>query len=552
MQYSIRHHLLFVATLLLTGACSSDDGGVPDPQIPENIVDRVSQYEARPFDGEKRADVFYEIYVRSFADSDGDGIGDLNGVTAKLDYLDDLGVAGIWLMPIYACNSEHGYDVVDYKAVNPDYGSLADLEKLVAEAHKRKIRVILDFVPNHTSDKCPWFIEACRSTTSEHRDFYHFSTTSAAGWYAVPSGTTDCFYQGAFDRSMPDLNYGPAASCERSEAFKALTDAAKFWVDKGVDGFRLDAVKHIYDSETSNENPTWLNKFYTDVNAWFQGRSALGFKDIYMVGECWMATEQMAPYYKGLPALFDFTAWESRLLYAIRNSHAKWFPKDMIAERKVFAAQRADFIQATKLSNHDEVRARTAVGGSYALSLERCKMAAAVLLTSSGSPYIYYGEELGMFGDKNDKGGDRNVREPMLWKPKAEDTERPTWIASTLNTDIGIGSVAKQAGDAGSLYNVYRKFLRLRNTYPALAEGDIELPEWFDDSDADKQVMAFYRIEGSEKLLVVHNVSDTQSVYTFECAIDRPVADMNGVTISSKGNMHTLAMPAYSTIVIQL
>ena len=225
----------------------------------------------------------------------------------------------------------------------------------------------------------------------------------------------------------------------------------------------------------------------------------------------------------------------------------------MIAERKTFAAQRADFIQATKLSNHDENRARTDVGGTHALSLERCKIAAAVLLTSVGSPYIYYGEELGMFGDKTDKGGDRNVREPMLWKPKTEDTERTTWIASTLNTDIGIGSVAKQAADAGSLYNVYRKFLRLRNTYPALATGKIELPEWFDDTSAtDKQVMAFYRTAGSEKLLVLHNVSETATTYTFTAAIDRPVADMNGVKIASQGDTHTLRMPPYSSIVIQL
>lgn len=542
------------ALSLLFAACSSENDAPfypgPDPEG-KDVVDLVSQYEARPFDGEKRADVFYEIFVRSFADSDGDGIGDLNGVTAKLDYLDDLGVAGIWLLPIYVAGSEHGYDVIDYKDVQPEYGTMADFENLVAEAHKRHIRVILDFVPNHTSHYCPWFIEACKSEDNLYRSFYHFSKTET-GWCAVP-GTDDWFYQGIFDRSMPDLNYGPAASCEQSGAFKALTEAAKFWVDKGVDGFRLDAVKHIYDSETSNENPTWLNKFYTELNTYFQGRSTLGFSDIYMVGECWMATAQMAKYYKGLPALFDFTAWTDRLLYAIRNSHAKWFPKDMIAEREVFAAQRPDFIQATKLSNHDENRARTDVGGSHALSLQRCKIAAAVLLTSVGSPYIYYGEELGMFGDKSDKDGDRNVREPMLWKPKAEDTERTTWIASTLNTDIGIGSVAKQADDAGSLYNVYRKFLRLRNTYPALAEGTIELPEWFDDaSAADKQVMAFYRTAGSEKLLVFHNVSDTPSTYTFTAAIDRPVADMNGVKIASQGDTHTLAMPAYSSIVIQL
>ena len=556
MFFNHLFRLFFAVVLLSAGACSSDPGD-PTPVGPcpgdKDVVDRVSQYEARPFDGEKRADVFYEIFVRSFADSDGDGIGDLNGVTSKLDYLDDLGVAGIWLLPIYTCDSEHGYDVIDYKAVNPDYGTLADLENLVVEAHKRKIRVILDFVPNHTSHYCPWFIEACKSTENPYRSFYHFSQTEAPGWIAVPSGTTGWFYQGVFDRSMPDLNYGPAASCEQSGAFLALTEAAKFWVDKGVDGFRLDAVKHIYDSETSAENPTWLNKFYSELNAYFQGKSQLGFKDIYMVGECWLATAQMAEYYEGLPALFDFTAWQDRLLYAIRNSHAKWFPKDMIAERELFAAKRADFIQATKLSNHDESRARTEVGGSLATSLERCKIAAAVLLTSVGSPYIYYGEELGFFGDKTDAGGDRNVREPMLWKPKAEDSERPTWITSKLNTDLGVGSVAKQADDAGSLYNVYRKFLRLRNTYPALAEGTIELPEWFDDASSEqKQVMAFYRTSESEKLLVLHNVSDTPSSYTFTATIDRPVADMNGVTISSQGDTHTLTMPPYSSIIFEM
>ena len=182
----LRYFLLCAA--LLAAACNSDKpGGIPGPS-PEpsgkDIVDQVSQYDARPFDGEKRAGVFYEIYVRSFADSDGDGIGDLNGVTAKLDYLDDLGVAGIWLLPIYTCDSEHGYDVIDYMAVNPDYGTLADLENLVAEAHKRKIRVILDFVPNHTSHYCPWFVEACKSAGSPYRDFYHFSQTAKPGWIA--------------------------------------------------------------------------------------------------------------------------------------------------------------------------------------------------------------------------------------------------------------------------------------------------------------------------------------------------------------------------------
>ncbi len=548
-------YLWLLSAIFALTACSTDnkESVDPTPPVEKDIVDQVSQYNARTFDGEKRAGVFYEIFVRSFADSDGNGIGDLNGVTAKLDYLHDLGVAGIWLMPIYACNSYHGYDVVDYRTVNPDYGTVADLERLVTEAHRRKIRVILDFVPNHTSNRCVWFTEACKSETNPYRGFYHFDkNTTSGGWYSVSSGTTEYKYQGAFDRSMPDLNYGAATTCESNATFLALTDAAKFWVDKGVDGFRLDAVKHIYDSETSNENPTFLRKFYTALNAYFHGKSTLGFNDIYMVGEAWLETEQMAAYYKGLPALFDFTAWSSRLLYAIQNSHAKWFPKDMIAERQIFAAQRADFIQATKLSNHDENRTRTAVGGSLPLSLERAKMAAAVMLTSVGSPYIYYGEEIGMMGDKST--GDENVREPMLWAPKSEDAFRTTWRSSVINTDIGIGSVAKQATNSSSIYNIYRKFMRLRNTYPALAYGEMTLLDDFNDTSSEnKQVMAFYRSYAGEKLLVVHNVSATQSTYTYTGTISAPVADMNGVSVKAQSSTrHLITLPAYSSIIIEL
>ena len=549
-----------VAAMSFAACTPPDNGETPDgggEDVPvEDIVDQVSQYEARAFDGEKRADVFYEIYVRSFADSDGDGIGDFNGVTAKLDYLNDLGIAGIWLMPIYSCTSEHGYDVVDYELVNPDYGTMADMERLIAEAHKRDIRVILDFVPNHSSWKAPWFISACSSVDNEYRNFYHFSENNPGGaWHQVPTGTTSYWYHGDFDKSMPDLNYGPAGTCENNATFKAMVGAAKFWVDKGVDGFRLDAVKHIYSNQVSNENPTFLKKFYDSVNAYFQGKSTLGFKDVYMVGECWLGTDDMAKYYTGLPSLFDFTAWENRLLYAIQNSHAKWFPKDMIAERNVFANYRKDFIQATKLSNHDEVRARTALGGgSLSMSLERSKMAAAVLLTSCGSPFIYYGEEIGMMGDKTKPGGDRNVREPMMWAPKAKDTFRPTWITSNVNTDIGIGNVEEQSKKVTSIYNVYRKFLRLRNTYPALAYGEIRLPEGFDDSSSEnKQVMVFHRVYGGEHLLVVHNVSATKSTYTYKGAIKQPIADMNKVTIESNGaNEHVISLPAYSSIIIEL
>ncbi len=549
--------LLLSAVAVSFAACTDDEGGnggnEGDKPATEDIVDKVSQYEARAFDGEKRAGVFYEIFVRSFADSDGDGVGDLNGITAKLDYLDDLGVSGIWLTPIHPSDSYHGYDVIDYKGIKDEYGTMEDFERLLAEAHKRDIRVILDYVLNHSSKLNPWFLEACADKNSPYRDFYNFSSEDHSGqwgWHKV-NGSND-WYFGDFDSSMPDLNYGPAASCASNATFQALVDAAKFWIDKGVDGFRLDAVKHIYSDQYSNENPTFLNTFYTTLNQYFQGKSALGYKDLYMVGECWLDMNNMAKYYKGLPALFDFTAWENWLLYAIQNSHAKWFPKDILGAQAEYKKYRSDYIHATKLSNHDENRARTALGGSSALSLERAKMAGAILLTSAGSPFIYYGEEIGMMGNKST--GDENVREPMLWAPKAEDSHRTTWMTAKNNFDLGPGTVKDLAEDVNSIYNVYRKFMRLRNTYPALAVGKMELPEDFSDSDTNnKQVMVFYRTEGAERLLVVHNVSDKPSTHVVKHAINRPVADMNKVSIESKSaTEHILTMPAYSSIIIEL
>lgn len=560
MTISKRFLLLLLSAVAMAFAACTDDNqggenGGGQPSTPD-IVDQVSQYEARKFDGEKRAGVFYEIFVCSFADSDGDGVGDLNGITAKLDYLDDLGVSGIWLTPIHPSDSYHGYDVIDYKGIKDEYGTMEDFERLIEEAHKRDIRVILDYVLNHSSKLNPWFLEACADENSPYRDFYNFSSedhTGQWGWHKVPGG--EGWYFGDFDSSMPDLNYGPAASCATNATFLALVDAAKFWIDKGVDGFRLDAVKHIYNNQTSNENPTFLNAFYTTLNQYFQGKSALGYKDLYMVGECWMGHSDMAKYYKGLPALFDFTAWENWLSYAIVNSHAKWFPKDIIGAEQTFKGYRADFIHATKLSNHDENRARTTLDNDTddeVLSLARAKMAGAVLLTSAGSPFIYYGEEIGMLGDKST--GDENVREPMLWAPKAEDTYRTSKIKAQNNFELGIGTVKGLATDVNSIYNVYRKFMRLRNTYPALAEGTMELPADFNDSDdTNKQVMVFYRQAASERLLVVHNVSESTSTHTVKHAIKAPIADMNGVTVESKSaNEHILTMPAYSSIIIEL
>lgn len=545
--------LPLIFSLVIGSGCKSDP--LDDCPSCGQPTGTEIEFEARVWDREKRAGIFYEIFVRSFADSDGDGIGDLRGITDKLDYLDELGIAGIWLTPIHPSPSYHGYDVEDYTKVNPEFGTMADFETLVATAHSKGIKVVMDFVINHTSKTHPWFVSACTSTDDPYRDYYLFAPDgevsdyisdgkvpmtnwyNSGEWHRVGNGTTDYRYMGVFSSWMPEINYGPVESAGNSPTFAAICDAARFWLDKGVDGFRLDAVKHIYQDEDSDENPRFLQMFYESL--------ASAVPDLYMVGEVLSEHDKAAPYYYGLPALFDFSSWW-RLEYAVNNQHAKWFPKDILDYRTEYAAVRPDFIQATKLSNHDEDRTRTALGGSLA----KAKLAGTVLLTSAGNPYIYYGEELGMLGSKSS--GDENVREPFLWENISSDKYRTRWHTPAFSTDDTVGNLASQRQDESSIFRMYEEFIALRNTYPALAYGTMSLPEDFDDSEANKNFMVFYQTYGNEKLLVVHNVSDGEKTYDIPADTIKPVAENGGVVVTSISGKFTARMPAWSSMIIEL
>lgn len=550
----VNRYLLALLLLLFFSGCSKDDDGPKSPTIDDN--GEVSQYEARDWDGVKRADIYYEIFVRSFADSDGDKIGDLNGITEKLEYLNELGVAGIWLTPINPSPSYHGYDVEDYKAINPEFGTMEDFEGMIKRARELKIKVILDLVVNHTSKTHPWFVEACSSEDNPYRDYYLFGNTSTLGndiaqgkipmtneyypnqWHRVASGTTNYSYMGWFSNWMPEVNYGAVDECENSETFKEMCDIAKFWIDKGVDGFRLDAIKHIYQNENSDENPEFWRKFYDALKEYKS--------DIYMVGEMYASSSEIAPYYKGLQAHFEFEGWE-KLKYAVNNNHAKWFPKDLLEYAAKYEAVREDYIQATKLSNHDEDRTRSVFDNS----IDKSKIAAAIHLTVSGSPYIYYGEEIGMRGMKNH--GDEYVREPFLWAPEREDEYRTKWIAPAFSVDALVDSYKLQKGDSKSIWRLYEKFIELRNTYPALAHGEMRLPDGFDDGESgDKHLMIFYRVAQEESLYVIHNVSRAESTYKIPETLKRPIADFGGVEVTLEGGRHKVKMPPYTTVIFEM
>jgi len=475
------------------------------------------------WDGVKRGEIFYEIFVRSMADSNGDGIGDIDGVTASLEYLDELGVSGIWLMPIHPSPSYHGYDVTDYTAVNPQYGTMEDFDELLAKAHSLDIKVIIDFVMNHSSDRHPWFMSARESGDNPYRNYYTFRS--------------DGSYVANFSNSMPDLNYGTAATVESMPVWEAICGAAEFWLERGVDGFRLDAVKHLYDSGYAYDNAQLL--------AEFRERMMRTAPDVYIIGEAWTGTAaEMAPYYGGLEALFDFPGWD-RLRLAFDNDSGKWYPQDMLDHEAAFAAVRPEYIHATKLSNHDEERTASALGGDQA----KVKMAAKVLLTISGNPYIYYGEELGMTGLKSS--GDEGLRTPFPWGETAPaGTLQTTWRA----TDASVKGLAAQKSDPSSLWNVYRQFLNLRNADPVMAYGKMALPDGYNpDSEAGKQVMAFYREWDGTRYLVLHNLSANTSSYTIRGEVERGVAEHGGASVKRNGSaQYTATLPPYSSVICEL
>ena len=323
--------------------------------------------------------VFYEIFVRSYYDTNNDGIGDFNGITQKLDYLQSLGITAIWLMPIHPSPSYHGYDVTNYYNVNHEYGTMDDFKTLLAEAHKRDIRIIIDLILNHTSNQHPWFKAANSDPNSQYSDYYVWSETSRGGnWHEGNQG----YYFGLFWEGMPDLNYNnPAVTADMLK----VTD---FWLNNiGIDGFRVDAAKHLIEDGDKVENTPatheWYKDFYTEYKA--QNPQA------YTVGEVFGAGSSVIKSYTGdqLDHIFNFEMSSGFVNSANGgansgiNSAVKFALQDM-----------PDFNFATFLTNHDQTRAMSVFYGN----VDKAKLASFLMLTSPGTPFIYYGEEIGMQG----------------------------------------------------------------------------------------------------------------------------------------------------------
>ena len=438
--------------------------------------------------------VCYEIFVRSFYDSNGDGIGDLNGLIEKLDYVNDgkpeqqgdLGATCIWLMPIAQATSYHGYDVSDYYTVHRDYGTNDDFKRLVAEADKRGISVILDLVLNHTSSDHPWFQSALNDPNSPYRDWYIWSPTDPGyrgpwgdvAWHKSP--VRDEYYYGVFVSGMPDLNYrNPAVTAEARKI-------SAFWLNEmGADGFRLDAIKHLIEAgqvqEDTAETHAWLREYRTFLQ---QTRP-----DAFTIGEIFNAGPvALAPYYPDqLDTYFQFDVG-TKLITAAATGQARQFIGAVRVGDTSLPFQR----WAPFLTNHDQDRVMSTLGDD----VSKAKLAATALLTLPGLPFVYYGEEIGMLGTKPDP----QIRTPMQWAgdPKGGFTEGQPWQA--LQPNAATVHVAAQDSDAQSLLNLYRRLIHLHTSEPALGKGSFTSL-----SSSDNKVGAFLRQSDDEAVLVVIN-----------------------------------------------
>jgi glycosidase len=448
-----------------------------------------------------RDGVCYEVFVRSFYDSDGDGIGDLRGLTSRLDYINDgnpasttsLGANCIWLMPIDKSMSYHGYDVVDYYHVDSRYGTDDDFRTLVTEAHKRGIHVIVDFVPNHTGSENPWFQAALRDPGSPYRDWYRWSKTlpvqkgpwGQEAWHKSP--IRDEYYYGVFWHEMPDLNYeNPAV---RSEMQKVLT----YWLkDMHADGFRFDAIPYLVEEGNQLQHSPGTHDVLRQMASAIRTEAPGSFT----VGE--MTDESpvvMQTYYPDqLDSYFAFGLARATMNAAASGSARGFFKEVALANARYPSGRWSPF-----LTNHDQPRVMTVLGDEA-----KARVAASAMLMLPGMPFVYYGEEIGMVGPKPDE----TIRTPMQWSsaPNGGFTTRTPW--EPLQPDWKTKNVAAQDSSRQSLLNHYRKLIQLRNANPALSGGPLTL---LGTQDTTGTIVTWLRSWRDEAFLIVVNFGPRES-----------------------------------------
>jgi alpha-glucosidase len=482
--------------------------------------------------------VIYQIYPRSFQDTNGDGVGDLRGILQRLSHLVELGIDAIWISPIFPSPMrDFGYDISDYCAISTLFGSLADFDDLLATAHAAGIKIILDFVPNHTSDQHPWFIESRSSKENPKRDWYLWRDAKSDGsapnnWDSEFGGSawtfdesTGQYFYHAYLKEQPDLNW------RNLEVERAMCAVLKFWFDRGVDGFRVDAIHHLLEDEAGRDNPPdprWQEGM-PPTERWLQTRTidqpdihgyiktmrevADGYPHRVMIGEAYLPIDRLMAYYgadlTGFHLPFNFhlisTAWQPEPIARLIETYEAALPPGGWPN--------------WVLGNHDRSRVASRVGSAQA------RVAAMLLLTLRGTPTIYQGEEIGMSDvpipadhvqdpfELNVPGfglGRDPVRTPMPWssEPNGGFTAGRPWLP--LNSDAITLNVAAQALDPKSMLALYKSLIRLRRSAEALCVGTFKL------TCAKDGVLAYRRSWQGSELLVVLNMSDRPQPFQHE------------------------------------
>ena len=460
----------------------------PIPMVSDPAVDYA-------YDGNstnENGSMSYEIFVRSFYDSDGDGIGDLHGVQEKLPYLAGLGIKTLWLMPIHPSPSYHGYDVTDYFNVNPDFGTLEDFDSLVSEARKLHIDVMMDLVLNHCSINNQYFIDS-------YNDYIAGKTgeNSKADWFNwgyhdhVYNGT---YYESYFDAGMPDFNLD-------STGVKAeMTRIIKFWIDKGVAGFRLDGVYYYYRG-VQDKNIAFLN--------WIKETAASFNPNIYLVGECWISDGALNPYFASkCDSFFRFgtaTGGDTSLINLVKGyGKAKDMASTIEHNEAVMRSKNANAYSSYFLSNHDQDRI------SKNFTAENNKVAASLYILLPGTPFMYYGEEISLIGKRTlspDDYSDIKRRLPMIWSAtdKTGQCVFPEAKRQDLNDTVQVtDGVEEKSSEAFSLLKHYKKVINIRNKYPFIKNG-VFTSLYTALNTTEKSVMAYKITSGSDDIIVVHN-----------------------------------------------
>lgn len=482
----------------------------------------------------ENVDACYQVFPYSFADSNDDGIGDLNGITENLDYFSEiLDIDCIWLNPIHPSPTYHKYDVTNYYGIDRQFGTMADFETLIDEAEAKGIRVLMDLVINHTSSQHPWFINASIGNEATYRNWYVWNTLEdrtkfpdRTGWY-LKNGV---YYFASFWSEMPELNFDNPAV--RDEIKNILT----FWLEKGVSGFRIDAAKHIYDTKeypagtpTLKENINYFREFNYHVKQ--------VNPDAFVIGEVYTSgSSYVSNFFEGMDSAFNFEFAEILITALQSNAQLNLIDK-MITAQTNFANKKQQPLDSVFLTNHDQNRIADQVG----LNINKMKLASQILMTMPGIAWMYYGEEIGMSGMKPDN----NIRQPFKWGEGRIDytTQGGTSIGAWSGYNSTLPGMTEQLLDENSLLSTYIEMIKVRNENKVLSRGLIS-----EINHSRSELLVYVLTYQNQSVLVVHNLTPNDVTINHNLASYSIVHSTHTQNLSNTSFTFT----GYSTLILSV